>query len=132
MPPRVMSRHTFTRQVSRIADSAFSPAFRGREIVYLTDREKFRYETLSDNRSHVVREGDTLHNLAARFYAALSDPPTFSAASLWWVIADFQPNPIHDPTIRLSTGSTIVIPSLRTLNDRVFNPNVRADNGGFR
>lgn len=132
MPPRTMSRHTFTRQVSRVADSAFPAAVLGQEVVYLTDREKYRYELLSSNISHVVREGDTLQNLAARYYAAFSDPPRFSAASLWWIIADFQPQPIHDPTIVLSDGATIVIPSKRTVTDRVFNPNVRTDSGGLR
>lgn len=132
MPPRRFSRHTFTRQVSRIADSAFRGAVLGRELVYLTDREKFRYVEASDNISHLVREGDTLQNLAARYYAPMSDPPLFSAAWLWWIIADYQPQPIHDPTIILATGSTVIVPSLRTVNDRVFNPAVREDSGGFR
>jgi hypothetical protein len=127
-----MSRHTFTRQVTRIADSAFPAAVRGREVVLLTDREKYLYESLPDNISHIVREGDTLQNLAARYYAPLSDPPKFSAASLWWAIADFQPQPIHDPTILLAVGSTLIVPSLRTINDRVFNPNIRREQGGFR
>lgn len=121
MPPRNLSRHTFTTQVTR-ADG----------YVYLTDREKFTYAPYRDNVSHTVTEGETLWTLAATYYAELSDPPAFSAASLWWVIADFQPQPIHDPTVQFLVGETLIIPSLATVRNRVFNPNERAERGGLR
>lgn len=111
MPPRKFSRHSFTEV---FADSA------GR--LFLSDREKFLYRELADNEFHVVKEGDTLQNLAGRRYAALSGVfEGFSPGQLWWVIADFQVPPIHDPTISLSPGSTVIIPSLRTVRERVFN-----------
>lgn len=112
MPPRLFSRHTAVTQVNRGDTSRY---------VYLSDREKFRYQRFPDNIVHTIQAGDTLHRLAARMYAPLSDPPEFSAASLWWAIADFQPQPIHDPTIALRPGHALIIPSLRTLQDRILN-----------
>lgn len=119
MPPRLWSRHTFTTQLRRLSDGA----------VFLTDRERFLYVELADNISHIVVDGDSLHSIAAQNYAELSDPPHFSGASLWWAIADFQPIPIHDPTIVLTSGTTIIVPSLRTVMDKIFNPAVRTDGG---
>lgn len=112
MPPRRYSRHSFTTSVLMDDGSQF-----------LSDREKFTFREIDDNRFHVVKEGDTLHNLASRFYAPLSgaNGVDFSPSQLWWVIADFQPTPIHDPTIKLSVGSTIVVPSLRTVREKIFN-----------
>lgn len=83
---------------------------------FLSDRQPFRFVNLSDNRQHFVVQGDTLFNLAARYFQGLARP-----AGFWWVIADFQPQPILDPTLRLLEGSTIVVPSLKTLTTRVFN-----------
>ena len=68
------------------------------------------------------KEGDTLHNLAARFYPALSNG-VWSAAHLFWVVADFQPQPIHDATIRLVPGQRIVAPSERVVREQIFTGN---------
>lgn len=104
MPPRLYSRHTFCEAV---IDDA------GR--LYLTDREPYGYRDLPDNRTHRVAEGDTLQTLAARYFAELPDP-----AWLWWVIADFQPDPIFDPTIALAPGAVLIIPSVQTVLSRIF------------
>ncbi len=104
MPPRQYSRYTFSTAV---------PDEEGR--LYLTPRVPFRFRVLSDTVLHVVGDGDTLHALAARAYAGVPRP-----AGLWWVIADFQPDPILDPTITLAAGSTLFIPSLRCVQELVF------------
>jgi len=104
MAPRLYSRHTFTRGV-KDAD----------ERVFLTEREPYRYRALSDTRSHVVAQGDTLFNLAARYFSSFKRP-----AGLWWVIADFQPDPVYDPTISLSPGRVMLIPSERVIVERIF------------
>ena len=44
----------------------------------------------------------------------------FGLAALWWVIADFQPEPVHDPTRALEVGRVMFIPSERTLVEEVF------------
>lgn len=68
--------------------------------------ERFVYTERNDTRRHVVRSGDTLHNLAVRFFPNARNPER-----LWWVIADFQPNPILDPTLALEIGRVLRIPS---------------------
>ena len=113
MPPRTNSRHLYTTAQKRDADTPGLPLF-------LSDRTPFRYRNLNDNRVVTVREGDTLHRIASRVYAPLGQLPFISAASLWWVIADFQPIPIHDPTLRLVLGEKLIVPSLRTVTEKVL------------
>lgn len=107
MPPRKFSRYSFTSGV-RDADDAL-------QRFHLTDRVRFLYLPLSDNIQHIANQGDTLWNLASRFYAPIPRP-----AGLWWVVADFQPDPIHDPTVRLDIGRLLMIPSLRTVTEQIF------------
>ncbi|MGE0324081.1 MAG: LysM peptidoglycan-binding domain-containing protein [Polyangiaceae bacterium] len=104
MPPRTGSRHSFTRGVR---DE------RGR--LFLTEREPYAFRTHADTRSHVVAQGDTLFDLAGRYFAPLP-----RACGFWWVIADFQPDPIIDPTLELQPGQQLFIPSLRVLTDVVL------------
>jgi hypothetical protein len=111
MPPRRFSRYTFSAAV--LDDD---------ERLLLTDREPFRFRALPDNRQHVVKEGDTLFSLAGRYFAALPRP-----AGLWWIVADFQPDPLHDPTISLEVGRVLVIPSLRTVTEEVFSEKRRLE-----
>ena len=111
MPPRRYSRYVFC---SAILDDA--------ERLHLTDREPFRFRALSDNRQHIVKEGDTLFSLAGRYFAPLPRP-----AGLWWVIADFQPEPVHDPTLSLELGRLLVVPSIRTVVEEIFSEKRRAE-----
>lgn len=104
MPQRRFSRYTFS---AAILDED--------ERLLLTDREPFRFRPLPDNRQHVVKEGDTLFSLAGRYFAPLPRP-----AGLWWIIADFQPDPLHDPTLALEVGRVLVLPSLRTVTEEIF------------
>jgi hypothetical protein len=71
-------------------------------------RTPLRYIAARDNEVYVVQAGDTLQNLAARKFAGYEH-----AALLWWIIAEFQPTPITDPTLRLEPGSLLVIPASR-------------------
>lgn len=116
MPPRVNSRYIFTLGIKDVD----AP-----DQLQLTDREPFLFQDLADNRVHIVGEGDTLFGLAARYFAGYD-----SAANLWWIIADFQPDPIQDPTIRLVPGQKLVIPSMRTLQERVFSPKRATEDNG--
>ncbi len=104
MPPRVGSRHSFTLGVH-------DPDGR----LHLTEREPYRVRAHTDNRVHVVVQGDTLWDLAGRYFAPLP-----RACGFWWAIADFQPDPIVDPTLALEPGRRLVIPSLRVLTDVVL------------
>jgi hypothetical protein len=61
---------------------------------------------------HKVQLGDTLMNLAQFYFKGFPDP-----ARLWWIIADYQPEPINDPTIVLTPGSVVVIPPQNVVQD---------------
>jgi hypothetical protein len=104
MPPRRLSRFTFS---AAVLDDA------GRLL--LTEREPYRFRALADTRQHVVLQGDTLFTLAGRYFAPLPRP-----AGLWWVIADFQPEPIHDPTLALDLGRLLFLPSVRVITEEIF------------
>ncbi len=104
MPPRVGSRHSFTLGVHDTDGH-----------LHLTEREPYRFRAHTDNRVHVVVQGDTLWDLAGRYFAPLP-----RACGFWWAIADFQPDPIVDPTLALEPGRRLVIPSLRVLTDVVL------------
>lgn len=106
MPPKAYSRHSFAWSYLMAADD---------ERRFLVDREPFPYRERSDNQYHVVAAGDTLFSLAGRYYRGLPRPN-----GLWWVIADFQPQPIRDPTIVLSEGTVLVIPSMRVVREEIF------------
>jgi hypothetical protein len=82
---------------------------------YLTDREPYRYRVLPDYRVHTVVTGDTLFDLAGRYFAPLP-----RACGFWWAIADFQPDPVIDPTLLLDVGRVVVIPSTRVLTDVIL------------
>lgn len=112
MPPRRHSRYTFT---FGLTDEA------GR--FYLTDREPYTYRAIADTKQHIVKEGETLHTIAAANYRAISARPD----GLWWAIADFQPTPILDPTIALTPGSVLHVPSARTVAEEVLSEKRRKD-----
>lgn len=104
MPPNRFSRHRFTTATN----------IDGRLV--LDNRVPFGFRELDDTRFHVVVEGDTLHTIAGQYFDNIP-----RGCGLWWVIADFQPTPIIDPTIKLVAGSTLAIPSERTVNDLILN-----------
>jgi hypothetical protein len=78
-------------------------------------RPRFEYQDLPDNKIHTVREGERLWHVAQIHFRGFA-----RAGNLWWVIADFQPQPIHDPTLALEPGTYLVVPSLRTVEGLVF------------
>jgi hypothetical protein len=114
MPPRRFSRYSFSLSVTDAAGRSF-----------LTERTPFRYRPLLDTFQHVASDGDTLWALAAQHYAGLPRP-----AGLWWVIADFQPQPILDPTIQLRAGDVLYIPSLRVVQEQLFSEARRGEVDG--
>lgn len=113
MPPRVGSRYGFALGVWD-ADG----------VLHLTDREPYRFRAHADNRTHRVVQGDALWDLAGRYFAPLP-----RACGYWWAIAEFQPDPIVDPTIVLEAGRRLFIPSLRVLSDVVLGEAGRKERG---
>lgn len=111
MPPRRFSAYEFTQGI-RDED--------GR--LFLAGREPFRFRSLSDNRVHQVKEGESLFSIAGRFFR-----PRPRAAGFWWIIADFQPDPIQDPTIPLEVGRRLFVPSLRTVDEEILSEKRRRE-----
>lgn len=109
MPPRWPSRHMFCEGIYS------SP--RGSVVLMLTDRTPFRFRPLGDTITHIVKDGESLYQIAGMYYRYAFERP----AGLWWVIADFQPDPIFDPTIALVAGSILFVPSIRTIEEFVIN-----------
>lgn len=107
--PRQDSRYQFSRGIRNDAGD-----------LYLTPRVPFRYEILPDTGLHQVIEGDTLRNIAARYYNELARLPIRSAAEFYWIIADFQPTPILDPLCKLSPGTILYIPSVNVVVSRIL------------
>lgn len=87
---------------------------------YLDEREPFRYRDSSDNRYHLVKDGDTLWGLAHLYFQGFPRP-----CGLWWLLAEYQPSPVVDPTIRLQQGDVIIVPSLRMVRMSVFSSDRR-------
>lgn len=113
MPPRTGSRHGFTVGVLDDAGAR-----------YLTEREPYRFRPFADNRSHRVVAGETLFDLAGRYFAPLP-----RACGFWWAIADFQPDAVVDPTLALEEGRILVIPSTRVLTDVILGEARRREHG---
>ena len=104
MPPRAGSRYSFCLGIRDAAGT-----------LYLSDREPYRYHEHPDNRAHRVVQGDSLWSLAGTYFAPLP-----RACGYWWAIADYQPDPIVDPTLALAVGRQLVVPSLRVLTDIIL------------
>lgn len=66
-----------------------------------------RFTVRDDTIVHTAGEGETWFSLAQRYYADLSD----RSSGLWWILCDFQPQPVVDPTLRILPGRTVYIPS---------------------
>ena len=78
---------------------------------FLSDRVPFRFVEREDTVAHTASAGDTWWSLAGRYYAGVPD----AASLLWYVIADFQPAPVVDPTIAILPGTIVYVPSLQTV-----------------
>jgi len=91
-----------------------------RGYLYTTEYEPYPYQDLDDNIEHTVKEGEKWEDIAAFWYA-----PIFQANTLWRYIADFQPEPVIDPFIKLKAGQIIVVPSKNTLFTKILDPERR-------
>lgn len=109
------SRHQFTEAIYITVPSYDTSDVAGQAVRILTDREPYRFKPFIDNIIHTVKEGQTLWTLAGRYFRGYDRP-----SGLWWIIADFQPDPIFDPTIQLVPGTQLFIPSMRTVVEKIL------------
>lgn len=100
MPPRRLSRFALSEAVSSNVDA---------DKTIVSERVRFGFVARSDTIEHQVQDGDTLSSIAGRYYASLETP-----ARLYWILADFQPDPIHDPTLAIDR-SVIFVPSVNVV-----------------
>jgi len=106
MPPRKNSRHAITFGLRRSGK------------LILSTSNRFGFREFSDTIIHQAVGGDTIYSLAEKYYGE-------DGWRFWWAIAGFQPNPIIDPTVALTQGQTIYIPSRRVLNSYILDTNRR-------
>lgn len=88
----------------------------------LTERVPYRFRSRPDNRVHTTSEGEDLFRLAGRYFRSFERP-----AGLYWVIADYQPEPILDPTLRLAPGRRLIIPSERCVREEILSETRRRE-----
>jgi len=89
---------------------------------FLDEREPFRFQDVLDNRFHTVIDGDTWWGLAAMYLQGIP-----RACGMWWLLCEYQPTPVIDPTIRLKPGAVVVVPPMRLVRMEVFNSERRRD-----
>ncbi len=90
------------------------------DIPYIDEREPFRYKEQPDNRYHRARSGDTWWGLAHMYFQGVP-----RACGLWWLLCEYQPTPVIDPTLAIQEGTLIVVPSMRALRMNIFSPERR-------
>jgi hypothetical protein len=102
--------------------------------LYLTNPVPFEYEDLPDNKVYVTVSTDTWESIADGHFNALADQLALigmEPSHLYWVLCDFQPEPrldaAEDPTRRIPQGSRLVLPSVSTVLERLFNEARRSD-----
>lgn len=73
----------------------------------LLKRTPFRFEDREDNIHHEAGTGERWWHIAERYYTKVAA----RACGLWWVVADYQPTPIVDPTLKIRPGTIIICPA---------------------
>lgn len=115
IPPSENSRYLLSEELELEGDDLYPE---GALIVSLP--EPVDRLDLSDDITHKVTSGDTLMTIAARYYS-----PIYRACQFFWTIADYQQPPILDPLAPLEDGTTLRIPSLRTLQEIILSEDRR-------
>lgn len=100
MPPSTNSKYLFSGIVS---DNDIP-----RARLFLGTRGTFPYRDRLDNEIYVVQPGDTLGSIAHKKYGSIAGS---KAATLYWIIAEYQPLPLVDATIALRPGQRLILPS---------------------
>lgn len=106
MPANSNNNSRYRHTLVFIDDRPESEAGRAAGVVYYGQRRPIRFRDDVDTVAHTVMDGENLAGLANTHYQGFPNP-----SSLWWIIAEFQPVPIIDPTRKLRGGTVLLIPS---------------------
>lgn len=105
MPPRLNSRYEFS--IGKEDENG---------TMFLAEREPFRFDPkLKGTKRYTFKKGDSLYTIAYRSFQ-----PIPNAEHLWWIICEFQPDPILDPTLAIDIGRVLFIPSVKVVQEKVF------------
>lgn len=89
--------------------------------LYLEERQPLDTDEIFDGTeiTHVITGGQTLPQIAGLYWLTGSeDPEETGPEHWWWIIADL--NGIDDLTLDLAEGTTLLIPTLATVKEKVF------------
>ncbi len=86
----------------------------------LSRRVPYRFRELPDNRVHIGVEGQSIHDIAQIFYGGTYGERR--SRDMFWIICDFQPQPILDCTLTVKAGQHIIVPSPTTIEAYISDP----------
>ena len=86
----------------------------------LSKRIPFRYQKFGDNVVHTCLEGESVNDIAQIFYGKIYGHR--EARNMFWIICDFQPQPILDCTLTMEAGQKIIVPSPITIDVYIRDP----------
>jgi len=84
--------------------------------IVFTLPERVGYEYDDDITIHIVSDGERLYDIAQFHYKDTAIAPW----DLWDMLAQFQPEPILDPSVPLPSNMEIYIPSADFIEDAFF------------
>lgn len=112
MPPLLNSRYFMSRG-KRTDDG----------VIYLADPEPLDKDVAFDGTEDVYiveGSGETLQGIAAIHWTTGDEKPDDPGPeSLWWIIAEL--NDIMDGTVTVPEGTVLLVPSLRTVREKILN-----------
>lgn len=90
------------------------------ENLALSRRVPYRYKEFDDNIVHDAIEGEMVHDIAQSYYGEIYNER--EARNMFWIICDFQPDPIIDCTLIMKAGQKIIVPSPRAVELYIRDP----------
>ena len=88
---------------------------------YLSERSPFGYRASPDNLERVVVDNDTWWSIAGLWYRDLAPNPSM----LFWIVCDYQPVPVVDPTLAIPAGVTVYGPHPDVVKEQILNESRR-------
>lgn len=87
----------------------------------LTITERLPSVSYDEAYTHIVKEGETLIDIAVRYYQNQTENP----ADCWEIIAECQEDPIIDGSVPLRAGQLILVPPPAFIQEIALGPSLR-------